>query len=88
MKHLLKEEEHDEGVEFLNYEQMEALDNSRTYFENILQGKTSKVRVGSWEEAEMIERQEDHFFCLQWEQWKTYYMNKYENINDLTGKYL
>jgi hypothetical protein len=88
MKHLLKEEEHDEGVEFLNYEQMEALDNSRTYLENILQGKTSKVRVGSWEEAEMIERQEDHFFCLQWEQWKTYYMNKYENINDLTGKYL
>jgi len=36
----------------------------------------------------MIEIQEDHFFCLQWEQWKTYYMNKYENINDLTGKYL
>jgi hypothetical protein len=88
MKHLLKEEVDKEGVEFLDYEQMEALDNSRTYFENILQGKTSKVRVGSWEEAEMIERQEDHFFCLQWEQWKTYYMNKYENINDLTGKYL
>ena len=88
MKHLLKEEEHDEGVEFLNYEQMEALDNSRTYLENILQGKTSKVRVGSWEEAEMIERQEDHFFCLQWEQWEIYWMNKYENINDLTGKYL
>jgi len=88
MKHLLKEKEHDEGVEFLDYEQMEALDNSRTYLENILQGKTSKVRVGSWEEAEMIERQEDHFFCLQWEQWKTYYMNKYENTNDLTGKYL
>jgi len=88
MKHLLKEEVDKEGVEFLDYEQMEALDNSRTYLENILQGKTSKVRVGSWEEAEMIERQEDHFFCLQWEQWKTYYMNKYENINDLTGKYL
>jgi hypothetical protein len=75
MKHLLKEEE---------YEKLD----TRTYLENILQGKTSKVRVGSWEEAEMIERQEDHFFCLQWEQWKTYYMNKYENINDLTGKYL
>ena len=88
MKHLLKEEVDKEGVEFLDYEQMEALDNSRTYLENILQGKTSKVRVGSWEEAEMIEIQEDHFFCLQWEQWKTYYMNKYENINDLTGKYL
>ena len=88
MKHLLKEKEHDEGVEFLDYEQMEALDNSRTYLENILQGKTSKVRVGSWEEAEMIERQEDHFFCLQWEQWEIYWMNKYENINDLTGKYL
>lgn len=88
MKHLLKEEVHEEGVEFLDYEEMEALDDSRTYLKNILQGKTSKVRVGSWEEAERIERQEDHFFCLQWEQWKTYYMNKYENTNDPTGKYL
>lgn len=88
MKHLLKEEVHEEGVEFLDYEEMEALDDSRTYLENILQGKTSKVRVGSWEEAERIERQEDYLFFLTLEQWEIYWMNKYENTNDPTGKYL
>ena len=88
MKHLLKEEVHEEGVESLDYEEMEALDDSRTYIENILQGKTSKVRVGSWEEAERIERQEDYLFFLTLEQWEIYWMNKYENTNDPTGKYL
>ena len=40
------------------------------------------------EEAERIERQEDHFFCLTLEQWETYWINKYENINDPKGIYL
>jgi len=67
-----------------NYEELD----SRTYLENILQGNTSKIRVESWEEAEKVERQENHFFCLTLEQWETYWMNKYENINDPTGIYL
>ena len=83
MKYALEEE-----VEFLNYEQMEKELDSRSYLENILQGNTSKIRVESWAEAERIERQEDHFFCLTLEQWETYWMNKYENINDPKGIYL
>ena len=67
-----------------NYEELD----SRSYLKNILQGNTSKIRVESWEEAEKIERQENHFFCLTLEQWETYWMNKYENTNDLEGVYL
>ena len=72
----------------LNMEKKNEKLDSRTYLEKVLQGRTSKIRVESWEEAEKIERQEDHFFLLTMEQWETYWMNKYENINDPKGIYL
>jgi len=67
-----------------NYEELD----SRTYLENILQGNTPKIRVESWEEADKIEEQEEHLFFLTIEQLETYWMNKYENINDPKGIYL
>ncbi|MDC3343776.1 hypothetical protein OAW22_06040 [Pseudomonadales bacterium] len=48
----------------------------RTTFERILSGRFEKIHVTGWDEVEEIQRKEP-LLLIRYDQWQTYFDNKY-----------
>ena len=59
----------------------------RTTFERILSGRFEKIHVTGWDEVEEIQRKEP-LLLIRYDQWQTYFDNKYHCTTTKDNKLL